>query len=117
MSSLLERKPTPTTSLSDMATTEEEEEDSLLEIRSRTVSQEEEDCTSSSPWGQFVDVIPHDDVCWTTPTYVPPVLHSSPAYHPYYMKNHSTKKKSTAGLPLSLTKQVLHVNFNHVLVL
>lgn len=105
MSALLERKPTPPTSLSDMATTEEEE-DSLFEIRSRTVSQEEDECTSSSsPWGQFVDVIPHDDVCWTTPSYVPPVLHSSPTYHPYYMKNHSTKKKSTAGLPSIPTKK------------
>lgn len=102
MSTLLERKPTPTTSLVDM-TSSDEESDTDIPDRSRTVSGDEE-CTSTSPWGQFVDVIPHDDYCSWPVSYEPcsPVLHTSPAYHPY-LKNPTAKKhvkqKSTAGLP------------------
>jgi len=104
MSTLLERKPTPTTTcLSEMASNDEsEEEHDFTEICTRTVSKEEEDddddCMTTSPWGQFVDVIPHDhDVTWT-PTYDPPVLHSSPAYHPYNMMKNHPSKSITAGL-------------------
>lgn len=76
-----------------------ERDSTPYEIRGRTVSQEEDDCIHS-PWGQFVDVIPHDEHgSWSTPScYEPvsPILHSSPAYHPY---SHPTKTKtSTAGL-------------------
>lgn len=99
MSTLLERKPTPTTTcLSEMDSSDDDEENSHYEIPSRTVSQEEEPdrTSSSSPWGQFVDVIPEDHGSWTTPTYEPvsPVLHCSPAYHPYYSRGARRPKKT-----------------------
>jgi hypothetical protein len=99
MSSLLERKPTPTTCLSEMDSSSDEE-DSHDEIRSRTVSQEEQD-SSYSPWGQFVDVVPEDYGCWSTPSspFSPVLLHSSPAYHPYSAKQRkTTAATTTAGL-------------------
>ncbi len=99
MSSLLERKPTPTTCLSEMDSSSDEE-DSHDEIRSRTVSQEEQD-SSYSPWGQFVDVVPEDYGCWSTPSspFSPVLLHSSPAYHPYSAKQRkTTATTTTAGL-------------------
>ena len=96
MSSLLERKPTPTTCLSEMDSSSDEE-DSHYEIPSRTVSHEEQD-HKSSPWGQFVDVIPEDYGYWSTPSspVSPVLLHSSPAYHPYSVKQR--KMTTTAGL-------------------
>jgi hypothetical protein len=96
MSSLLERKPTPTTCLSEM---DSDEDSQLGEIRSRTVSQEEEqDCFVSSPWGQFVDVIPEDYGCWSTPCYqISPVLHSGPAYHPY-LRSPRRQRQTTGAL-------------------
>eukprot|EP00544_Gedaniella_sp_CCMP2646_P010918 CAMPEP_0202480144 /NCGR_PEP_ID=MMETSP1361-20130828/249_1 /ASSEMBLY_ACC=CAM_ASM_000849 /TAXON_ID=210615 /ORGANISM="Staurosira complex sp., Strain CCMP2646" /LENGTH=191 /DNA_ID=CAMNT_0049107549 /DNA_START=79 /DNA_END=654 /DNA_ORIENTATION=+ len=97
MSSLLERETTPTTCLSEMDSSSDEE-DSHDKIRSRTVSQEEQD-SSYSPWGQFVDVIPEDYGCWSTPSspFFPVLLHSSPAYHPYSAKQRKTTT-ATAGL-------------------
>lgn len=71
-----------------------------------SVSVDQEDSPPSSPWGQFVDVIPsHDDYNddWSPSCYEPISLHSSPAYHPYDSSSRTTRRhvlprKSTAGL-------------------
>lgn len=97
MSGMLERTPTPTAPLCEMGNDEG--------VSHAVSHEEEQESTSScpSPWGQFVDVIPHDDEggCYTPFNYEPSstTLHSSPAYHPYFCPTRKIKTTTTTGLP------------------
>lgn len=100
MNSMFERKPSHTLNLCELDITDESDQ-----VPSRTVSQEEESGGATSPWGQFVDVIPsHQDEpesdwspCFYEPTST--LSHSSPAYHPYHYTPPSDRLRvSTTGL-------------------
>jgi hypothetical protein len=96
MTRLLERKPTSSACLSELA-------DMSVEASLNVTASQE--MSSSSLWGQFVDVVPDDsdyrDVQYET--CISP-YHSSPAYHPYLHPSKSARKSSDLLLPSKNTK-------------
>jgi hypothetical protein len=87
MTRLLERKPTPSACLFELA--------DVSVDASLNLPASQEMSSSSSPWGHFVDVVPDDSdyrgVQYETST---SPHHSSPAFHPYLHPMTSARKGS-----------------------
>ena len=93
MTRLLARKPTPVASLSEL-----DDISVYSEVALNTA--ESEDISSSSPWGQFVDVIPDDnDYRYVQYESCISPHHSSPVYHPYRPQKSARKSSHLPHIP------------------